>query len=254
MNTRNDVQDWLGIPGLRRDLPMDELIEAIVRDVLRPLAYVDPKIDPVKYEVAVHRITASVREGAWALVRTSSSPLVTECGEYVFAIYDNDGHAAYVNTGVMPHMTGTESAIKFIRHCYGADREGIHPGDQFIVNEPYLMGIHTPDILIARPVFAGGEIVAWIASLTHTIEIGAKDPGGTADSTDIFQEGIRIPCLKLISAGEPVQHVYRLIERATRNPAQISLHIASKLTRNNVAASPLDEMIARDGGAVVPRL
>ena len=246
-----DSDAWLGIPGLRRDMPIDEVIEAIVLDVLRPLPYVDPKIDPVKYEVAVHRITASVREGAWALVRTSSSPLVTECGEYVFAIYDSEGHAAYVNTGVMPHMTGTESAIKFIRHCYAADREGIHPGDQFIVNEPYLMGIHTPDILIARPVFAGEEIVAWIASLTHTIEMGAKDPGGTADSTDVFQEGIRIPCLKLIGAGEPINHVYRLIERATRNPAQVSLDIASKVAGNNVAAARLDEMIARDGGAFV---
>ena len=242
---------WLGIPGLRRDMPIDDVIETIVLDILRPLPYVDPKIDPVKYEVAVHRITASVREGAWALVRTSSSPLVTECGEYVFGIYDREGHAAYVNTGVMPHMTGTESAIKFIRHCYGADREGIHPGDQFIVNEPYLMGIHTPDILIARPVFAGAEIVAWIASLTHTIEMGAKDPGGTADSTDVFQEGIRIPCLKLIGAGEPINHVYRLIERATRNPGQVSLDIASKVAGNNVAALRIEEMIARDGGAFV---
>jgi N-methylhydantoinase B len=245
------AHDWLGIPGLRRDMPIDDLIEAIVLDVLRPLRYVDPQIDPVKYEVAVHQITASVREGAWALVRTSSSPLVTECGEYVFAIYDSEGHSAYVNTGVMPHLTGTESAIKFIRHCYSMDRDGIHPGDQFIVNEPYLMGIHTPDILIARPVFAGEEIVAWIASLTHTIEMGAKDPGGTADSTDVFQEGLRIPCLKLIRAGQADPHVYRLIERATRNPAQISLDIASKVAGNNVAAVRIEEMIAQEGAAFV---
>jgi N-methylhydantoinase B len=243
--------DWLGIPGLRRNMPIDELIEGIVVDVLRPLPYVDPQIDPVKYEVAVHGIIASVREGAYALVRTSSSPLVTECGEYVFAIYDREGHSAYVNTGVMPHLTGTEAAIKFIRHCYSMDREGIHPGDQFIINEPYLMGIHTPDVLIARPVFAGEEIVAWIASLTHTIEMGAKDPGGTADSTDVFQEGLRIPCLKLIKAGEADPHVYRLIERATRNPAQISLDIASKVAGNNVAAARIEEMIAKEGGAFV---
>ncbi len=243
--------DWLGIPGLHRDMPIDELMEAIVVDVLRPLPYVDPQIDPVKYEVAVHGIVASVREGAYALIRTSSSPLVTECGEYVFAIYDSEGHSAYVNTGVMPHLTGTEAAIKFVRHCYSTDRDGIHPGDQFIINEPYLMGIHTPDVLIARPVFAGEEIVAWIASLTHTIEMGAKDPGGTADSTDVFQEGLRIPCLKLIRAGEADPHVYRLIERATRNPAQISLDIASKVAGNNVAATRIEEMIAKEGGAFV---
>ena len=93
--------------------------------------------------------------------------------------------------------------------------------------------------------------MAWIGSLTHTIEIGAKDPGGTADSTDIFQEGIRIPCLKLISGGEPVPHVYRLIERATRHPAQISLDITSKVAGNNVAAARIEEMAAQEGAAFV---
>ena len=243
--------DWLGIPGLRRDLPIDELMDALALDVLRPLTYHDPGIDPVKYEVAVHRIIASLREGSWALVRTSASPLVTECGEYMFAIYDEKGHSAYVTSGVLPHLTGTEAGIKYIRHCYGSDPEGIHPGDQFIVNDPYLLGIHTPDILVARPIFHGDDIVAWIGSLTHTIEIGAKDPGGTADSTDIFQEGIRIPCLKLVSRGEPVRHVFRLIERAVRHPALVSLDITAKVSGNNVAAARIEEMVARDGPAFV---
>src|SRR3972149_1407989 len=202
-------EGWLGIPGLRRDLPVDELMDALALDVLRPLTYQDPGIDPVKYEVAVHRIIASLREGSWALVRTSASPLVTECGEYMFAIYDAKGHSAYVTSGVLPHLTGTEAGIKYIRHCYGFDPEGIHPGDQFIVNDPYLLGIHTPDILVARPIFHGEEIICWIGTLTHTIEIGAKDPGGTADSTDIFQEGIRIPCLKLIRGGGPGRPGFR---------------------------------------------
>ena len=244
-----EQDSWLGIPGLRRDLPIDELMDALALDVLQPLPFVDPRIDPVKYEVAVHRITASLREGAWALVRTSSSPLVTECGEYMFAIYDSEGHSAYVTAGVLPHLTGTEAGIKYIRHCYGDDPEGIHPGDQFILNDPYLLGIHTPDVLVARPVFAGGKIVAWIASLTHTIEIGAKDPGGTADSTDIFQEGVRIPCLKLVSRGEPVRHVYRLIERAVRHPALVSLDITAKVAGNNVAATRIEEMASQEGAA-----
>jgi len=242
---------WLGIPGLQRNMPVDELMDALALDVLRPLPYRDPQIDPVKYEIAVHRIVASLREGSWALVRTTGSPLVTDCGEYMFAVYDREGHAAYVTSGVLPHLTGTEAGIKYIRHCYGTDREGIHPGDQFILNDPYLLGIHTPDILVARPVFAGDEIVAWVGSLTHTIEIGAKDPGGTADSTDIFQEGLRIPCLKLVSRGEPVAHVYRLIERAVRHPALVALDVTAKVVGNTIAGARLEEMVAQEGGAFV---
>ncbi|HVB34942.1 MAG TPA: hydantoinase B/oxoprolinase family protein [Patescibacteria group bacterium] len=243
--------DWLGIPGLRQDMPIDDLVDAIALDVLRPLPFVDPQIDPVRYEVAVHRIIASLSEGSAALVRTSSSPLVTECGEYMFAIYDAEGHAAYVTAGVLPHLSGTEAGIKFIRHCYEDDIEGIHPGDQFLVNEPYLMGIHTPDILVAKPIFAGEEIVAWLASLTHTIEIGAKDPGGTSDSTDIFQEGIRVPCMKLLDRGRPIPHVYRLIERGVRHPALVSLDITAKVAGNNVAAARVEDMVAQEGGAFV---
>lgn len=246
---RQKSRGWLGIPGLRQDMPIDDLLDAIALDVLRPLPYVDPQIDPVRYEVAVHRIVASLSEGSAALVRTSSSPLVTECGEYMFAIYDTEGHAAYVTAGVLPHLSGTEAGIKFIRHCYEEDVEGIHPGDQFLVNEPYLMGIHTPDILVAKPIFAGEQIVAWLASLTHTIEIGAKDPGGTADSTDIFQEGIRVPCMKLIDRGRPIPHVYRLIERGVRHPALVSLDITAKVAGNNVAAARIQDMIAQEGGA-----
>ncbi len=240
-------EDWLGIPGLKADLPVDELMDALAFDALRPLPYSDPGIDPVQYEVAVHRIQASLREGAWALVRTSSSPLVTECGEYMFAIYDAEGHAAYVTAGVLPHLTGTEAGIKYIRHCYGSDEESIHPCDQFLLNDPYLLGIHTPDILVARPVFHGGEIVAWIGCLTHTIEIGAKDPGGTADSTDIYQEGIRIPCLKLVSRGQTVPHVLRMIERAVRHPALVSLDISAKVAGNNVTARRIEEMVELEG-------
>lgn len=242
--------DCLGEEGRCVGMSVDELMDALALDVLRPLDTLGgPEIDAVKYEVSVHRIVASLREGAAALVRTSSSPLVTDCGEYMLAVYDGAGHAAYVTSGVLPHLTGTEAGIKYIRHCYARDREGIRPGDQFVLNDPYLLGIHTPDMLVARPIFVEDEIVAWVGSLTHTIEIGSKDPGGTADSTDIFQEGIRIPCLKVVSENEPVPHVYRLIERAVRHPALVSLDISAKVAGNNVAGARIEEIAAREGSA-----
>jgi len=127
-----EQDSWLGIPGLRRDLPIDELMDALALDVLQPLPFVDPRIDPVKYEVAVHRITASLREGAWALVRTSSSPLVTECGEYMFAIYDSEGHSAYVTAGVLPQ------GARFIGFRYEAE-DSSGKGDCF-GEEPCAIG------------------------------------------------------------------------------------------------------------------
>ena len=245
-------EDWLGVPGLRPGLPIEQMIELLALDILRPVPRLDIDIDPVKYEVAVHRIIASLREGAWTLARTSSSPLVTECGEYMFAVYDAEGHAAAVHAGVLPHVTGTQSGIKFIRYCYEHDSEGIRPGDQFIVNDPYLLGLHTPDVLVARPVFAGDRIVAWVGSLTHTLEMGAKDPGGAADSQDIFQEGLRIPCLKLVREGVRDEHLCRLIGRAVRSPAATLLDITAKIAGNNVAVARLEEMSTASGPDLLP--
>ena len=244
--------DWLGIPGLRRDTPIDETIRLLAQDITRAVEVAPSTVNPVKYEIAVHRIVASLREGTWALARTSSSPLVTECGEYMFAIYDAQGHAAAVQAGVLPHITGTQSGIKFIRHCYEADPEGIHPGDQFIINDPYLLGLHTPDVLVARPIFAGARIVAWVGSLTHTLEMGAKDPGGTADSTDIFQEGLRLPCLKLVRRGVRDNHLCRLIGRAVRSPEATLLDVMAKVAGNNIVAARLDEMVEQEGADFLP--
>jgi N-methylhydantoinase B len=238
-----EAKPLLGVPGLKQGLPLDRVIDLLAGDLMRPVASVPVDIDPVDYEVASHRIIASLREGAWTLARTSSSPLVTECGEYMCAIYDADGHAAAVHAGVFPHVTGTQSGIKFIRYCYDNDSAGIAPGDQFILNEPYLLGLHTPDVLVAQPVFDGDKLVAWVGSLTHTLEMGAKDPGGAADSRDIFQEGLRIPCMKLIEGGRRNEAVFRLIERAVRSPAATILDVTAKVASNVVITARLEEMI-----------
>jgi N-methylhydantoinase B len=233
------------------DIPIEKLMEEICWDVMQPIPHKNISIDPVKYEIAVHRVAAILREGSYALVRTSGSPIVSEVGEYMFAIYDAEGHAAYVTAGVLAHLIGTEGGIKYIRATFGDD---INDEDQFILNDPYVLGIHTPDVLLAKPIFFKGELLCWVASLTHSVEIGAKNPGGVSDSADIFQEGIRLPGFKIVSNGKRADEVFRLIKRGVRNPDIMELDIRAKIAGNNVVHGRLNELISNEGPVFIKDL
>ena len=126
-----------------QEASVEKIMEEICWDVVVPISRREISIDPVKYEIAVHRVGAMLREGSHALVRTSGSTIVAEVGEYMFALYDAEGHAAYVSAGVLPHLTGTEGGIKFIRVMFGDD---ICDQDQFIINDPYILEYTTTSI------------------------------------------------------------------------------------------------------------
>jgi len=243
---------------LRAEKPEDalsdeEVLEKIVMDVLVPIERERIELDPVDYEITVNRIKAILREGSFALARTSGSPIVTECAEYMLAIFDGDGHAAYVTAGVLPHLTATESAIKWIKYWF-EDDPGIDPGDQFILNDPYIIGAHTNDIVIAKPLFHKDQIIAWVASLTHTVEVGAMEPGATAHSTDIFQEGIRTPGLKIIERGKASKPIFKFMERSVRDPQLMTLDTVAKIAANNVVAARIEDLIASKGPAFLKQV
>jgi N-methylhydantoinase B len=236
----------LEIEGLRPGMPDDEVIERITLDVLNPIPREQISLNPVEYEIVVNKISAILREGSFALARTSGSPIVTECGEYMLALFDKEGHAAYVTTGVLPHLAGTEGAIKWIIYQYSSS-PGIYPGDQFLINDPYIIGAHTNDLLITKPIFWKDDLVAWVASLTHTVEVGAMEPGATAHSTDIFQEGLRIPGMKIIEKSEPSNPVFKLLERGVRDPQLLTLDNIAKIASNNVVSARIEDLLRQRG-------
>lgn len=234
------------VEGVLPGMSDEELIEKITLDVLNPLPREPVDVDPIDYEITVNRLKAILREGSFALARTSGSPIVTECGEYMLAIFDKNGHAAYVTTGVLPHLTGTEATIKWITHFY-ASSPGICPEDQYLLNDPYVIGAHTNDIVIAKPIFWKDEVVAWVASLTHTVEVGAMEPGATAHSVDIFQEGLRIPGMKIVESGEPYLPLFKLLERGVRDPQLMTLDTLAKIAANNVVSERVESILKEKG-------
>ena len=108
--------------------------------------------------------------------------------------------------------------MTFTLEKFGAD--GLAPGDVIATNDPYEGGgTHLSDVTLVVPIFHGDELVAFAASKAHWTEVGGKDPGSwTTDSTEIFQEGLQLPCVKIWDAGQPVQSVIDVIAANVRLP------------------------------------
>jgi N-methylhydantoinase B len=228
-------------------MPDNVAIDLISEDILKPIKREKLEIDPFKYEIVKFRLMSFLLEGCYALVRTSGSPVVTEVSEYVSGIYDADGHVAAMATGVLIHVTGSEAFIKLIKYWY-EDDPGIYPGDQFVINDPYIGGLHPMDVAVIKPIFCGSEIVGWIESLTHVVEIGAKEPGTMIPyATNIFQEGYRVSGLKIVNRGLPDNTVFKTFERGVRDQQLIHLDLNSKIAHNNVVGARLEEYINKEG-------
>ena len=100
------------------------------------------------------------------------------------------------------------------------ERDDIRPGDVFVTNDPYYGGVtHLNDVVLAMPVFADGELVAWTANIAHWNDVGGMVPGSISnEAKEIFQEGLRLPAVKLISEGTPIKSVMEIMKCNSRLP------------------------------------
>ncbi len=131
----------------------------------------------------------------------------------------------------------------------------IAEGDIFINNDPYDGGMHLPDIFIFRPLFAGGSVIAFAATICHHTDVGGRVPGSNAsDSTEIYAEGLRIPPLKLYEAGTANATLFRMIERNVRLPGRVFGDIRSQLAACEIAARGMADLIVRYGADQVRQL
>jgi N-methylhydantoinase B len=135
-----------------------------------------------------------------------------------------------------------------LRATIARAKERIVPGDVFIMNDPYSGGMHLPDIFIFKPIFAEGMRIAFACTVCHHSDVGGRVAGSNAaDSTEIFQEGLRIPPLKLYSAGRPDPALFALIEANVRMPAKLLGDLRAQLAACAIAEREMSALIERLG-------
>jgi len=136
--------------------------------------------------------------------------------------------------------------VKRILESFG--EEEIFPDDIFLLNDPYVAAIHNPDVYIISPIHYQNALVGWSATFVHVSDVGAITPGGDSpDATEIFQEGSRIPGIKLVERGELRKDVFTTITHMTRQPDAVGLDLKCEIAANNVAKARLQAMYRQYG-------
>jgi N-methylhydantoinase B len=137
------------------------------------------------------------------------------------------------------------SAITAVLRTFGDD---IHPGDIFALNDPYDGGTHLPDIICIKPLYLAGTMVGYSTALAHHTDIGGRVAGGNAsDSTEIYQEGLRLPPIRLYEGGQPCDTVHRIIERNVRVPKMVLGDIRSQVAACIIGERQLLALIDKYG-------
>ncbi len=200
-------------------------------------------LDPVSFEIFAHRLWAIGEEGRIVLQRVTASPIVAQGGECMCSFYDADGVMILACSGHLRFAAATSDAIGRIVEWY-EQRPGIHEGDEFVFNDPYIAGSHTYDIMQIVPVFADGRRIGWAASSSHTADTGGVLRGS---ATEIYHEGIRILGLKIVERGEFREDVFKTITEQCRDPDYVGMDLKSRTAANNVCVRGLQALVTRFG-------
>jgi N-methylhydantoinase B len=177
------------------------------------------EIDPFTLEIVKDSLVAIGDEMFYALQRTSKSTIIYEVLDYASGLTDSKGRLLAQGNGVTGFLGTLDFSVKDVIEKF-AEKGNLHPGDIIITNDPYGGGgTHLSDVCLAMPIFYDGELVAFSANKAHWTEVGGKDPGSwTTDSTEVYQEGLQFPCIKIFEEGKPIQSLIDLIAANVRMP------------------------------------
>lgn len=172
--------------------------------------------DPITRELIRNYLSSVADEMANTVIRTAYSTIVRDCMDFSTALCDRNGQM--IAQGVtIPFQLGS---IPFaLGSTIRKFRGNINPGDIFIMNDPFEGGIHIPDIFLFHPIFFDGSLIGFSAVISHHVDVGGRVPGSAAcDNTEIFQDGLRIPPLKLYDRGVPNDAIFEILEKNVRVP------------------------------------
>lgn len=175
--------------------------------------------DPITLQIIQNSLQAISDEMFAAIRKTAMSSIIYEVLDMGTAVTDGDGEMATSGAGI-PGFVGTlDKAVKAIIDNNAAEGE-IGPGDVFVTNDPFYGGVtHLSDIIVAMPVFADDALVAWAANIAHHSDVGGMARGSISnDAREIYQEGLRLPAVKLIQGGAPINSVMDIMAVNSRMP------------------------------------
>ncbi|MCO5057410.1 MAG: hydantoinase B/oxoprolinase family protein [Rhizobiaceae bacterium] len=204
--------------------------------------------DPITLEIIQNSLQSTADEMFAAMKKTAMSSIIYEVLDMGTGIMDADGELASSGAGIPAFIGVLDKAVKVIIAKYSKPGD-IEPGDVFATNDPYYGGVtHLNDIIVAMPVFADGRIIAWTANIAHNSDVGGMAPGSlSGEATEIFQEGLRLPAIKIISKGQPIGPVMDIIKVNSRMPDVLEGDVWAAIASVRVGDRRLKELAGKYG-------
>jgi len=201
--------------------------------------------DPITVSVVQHRLQAIVEEMGEAMLRTSYSQILNSSRDFSTAILDPDGRLIAQAEHVPIHVGALPWAVRSVRDFFG---ETIRPGDVYLLNDPYHGNNHLPDVTAFVPVFSGDRLVFWSVNRSHQSDIGGATHGGyNPGATEIWQEGIRIPPLKLYDRGALREDVLQMLATNVRHARDFRGDLAAMIGSARVGERRMLALLAEYG-------
>ncbi len=214
-------------------------------------------IDPIRLEVIRNALVAASEEMNISIWRTARSTVVRETLDYSTAIFDAAGQAVAQSTRIPIHLNSMSVCLEEILANW-IPFEAWREGDVILTNDPYAGGQHLPDFVAFKPIYAPvgadgvRERVGIAATIVHHIDIGGGAPGSYfAGATEIYQEGLRLPPMKLVAGGVRNDAVLAIVRRNSREPEKIAGDVAAQLAALDVGARAVLRLVDRYGAANV---
>lgn len=173
-------------------------------------------IDPVTTEIIRCALLQAAEDMNTTLIRSSYTPVIYEAKDCAVALMDREHNVLGQSSGLPIFLGNLEVCTRETERMFG--RDVWQEGDVWVLNDSYIGGTHLNDVTVYGPIFVGGELVGFAASRAHWLDMGSKDPGGSMDSTSIFQEGLRMGPMKIYESGAPCRDLHEVIARNVRFP------------------------------------
>src|SRR6478609_2703900 len=217
-------------------------------DRTRERVRMSAKIDPITRSVVQHRLSSIVKEMGEAMLRTSYSQILNSSRDFSLAICDTRGRLIAQADHIPVHVGALPWATFAVEERF----KDVKPGDVILLNDPYHGGSHLPDLTAFVPVFDGNKRLLWTIVRAHQSDIGGATHGAyNPDATEIFQEGLRVPPIKLYEAGKLRDDLLDLLALNIRNPREFRGDLAAMLGAAHLGERRLSRLFAEFGAPVV---
>ncbi len=206
-----------------------------------------PEADPIAMEVFANRLLSITEEMGHVLIRASFSTNIKERKDCSVGMFDAAGRCLAQAAHMPMHLGSLMGAVLTVLERYRLEQ--MQPGDAFVCNDVFLArGTHQPDINIVTPIFCDGRLAFFAANTGHHSDVGGPNPGSMSQSArNIFEEGLRIPVIRLVRAGVLDQDLLEMIAHNSREPAERILDLRAQVAVNERGAELMQRLVATDG-------